>query len=108
MIAEQTGGTEKAIFTKMPPASASPAALARLAGDYYSDELGASWKIVVLDRKVLLRRARFRDEVLLPVFREGFYGEQWTLVFSRDRRQNVISVSVTNERIRGVAFRKIP
>jgi CubicO group peptidase (beta-lactamase class C family) len=106
IIAVQTGGTEKTTFTKMPPAGTSPAALAQLAGDYNSDELGSSWKIVVSDHKVILRRARFPDEVLLPVFRDGFYGEQWTLVFLRDKSHNVIAVTATNERIRAFSFRK--
>jgi hypothetical protein len=55
----------------MPPATTSTAVLTRLAGDYYSDELDVSWKIVVSDGKLILRRPRFHDEMLLPVFR-GF------------------------------------
>jgi hypothetical protein len=48
----------------------------------------------------------FLDEILLPVFRDGFYSEQWTIVFSRGKDGKVAALTVMNERLHDISFDK--
>ena len=99
-------GTSATTFVRMAPASILPKALSEFEGSYRSNDVGSTWSVLAANGKLLLRRARFADETLLPVFRDAFYSEQWTLVFTRDGSGQVNGVTATNERVREVRFQR--
>ncbi len=103
---EKIDADERLTFGRVSPPSTTVHALDEFAGGYTSNEVGSTWTLVQKNGHLVLRRPRFPDETLVPVFRDGFYAEQWTIVFLRSKQGKVIGLNVTNERVRAVSFEK--
>jgi CubicO group peptidase (beta-lactamase class C family) len=65
-------GQEVQVSERVEPAQTSAIALAELAGQYVSDELGVTWQAMVRNGKLVLRRGRIADAELQPLFADVF------------------------------------
>jgi hypothetical protein len=95
-------------FERLPPSTPDPAGLGVYAGLWYSDELGATWRLVpegnglrveVRDRPNLTARA-----VAVDLFSAG----QVHLTFVRDKKGGLTGFTVNAGRVRGIGFSRMP
>ncbi len=75
-----------------------PHGLTALAGRYTSDEIGTTWQIRVTGDTLSLKRRKFANAVLSPVFRDAYTassgGLQLVIRVVRDKAGNVTGVTV--------------
>jgi hypothetical protein len=92
----------------MPPAVASPAARAELAGRYRSEELDVEWTLTAgPDSALTLSRRRFPDQVARLAYRDAVAAGVGVLRFTRDARGRVTGFLLTAGRIRNVRFERM-
>lgn len=83
--------------------------LKEFAGDYYSDELGTTYTLAVVDGKLVVQHRRHEDIQLNPTKKDMFLGEQWffrQVRFFRDRENRVTGFRLSGGRIRNLRFDK--
>ena len=94
-------------FERLPPSTPDPAGLGVYAGLWYSDELGATWRLVpdgnglrveVRDRPNFTARA-----VAVDLFSAG----QVHLTFARDKKGALTGFTVNAGRVRGIGFSRV-
>jgi hypothetical protein len=92
----------------MPPADKTPAKLAEFAGNYYSDEIDATYRIALKDDKLVLTRKKAPAVTLQPSFRDAFstLSILGTVRFTRDGEGRVNGFRISAGRIRGFNFVK--
>jgi hypothetical protein len=98
----QVGG-KGTLFERQPPAVISKAALAPYAGEYYSEELDARYRVTAGDSTITLRTGTADAMQARPVFMDGFLGGGYTIQFTRKSAQ-VTGFEVTDGRMRRVKF----
>jgi CubicO group peptidase (beta-lactamase class C family) len=101
-------GNKPMIFDAMPPADKTPAKLAEFAGNYYSDEIDATYRIALKDDKLVLTRKKAPAVTLQPSFRDAFstLSILGTVRFTRDGEGRVNGFRISAGRIRGFNFVK--
>lgn len=77
-----------------------------LAGDYYSPDVDATWRLSVQADKLVLRVKGFADESLRPAFRDAYLTDRGLLRFLRDDKSAVTGFEVGNTRVFHVTFRR--
>lgn len=83
--------------------------LEEYAGEYYSDELGTAYTIVVRDGQLVAEHRRHDDIKLTPAQDDNFLGAQWffqKVRFTRDKENRVTGLRLTGSRVRNVRFDK--
>jgi CubicO group peptidase (beta-lactamase class C family) len=96
---------------RVAPAELSVAELAAYAGDYFSPELEAVYRIEVVDGGLVARHVRHGDIRLEPADDDRFVGTSWffrTATFSRDASGAVEGFRVTGGRVRDLWFARLP
>ncbi|MFN2565608.1 MAG: serine hydrolase domain-containing protein [Gemmatimonadaceae bacterium] len=91
------------VFERVPEASPTPRELAAYAGTYYSEEVGAEYRLEVKDGALVLRRRRSAPVTLSPTYADAFTGEGVRYRFTRDRGR-VTDLLVDAGRIRNLRF----
>lgn len=92
-------------FEAVPAASPTAAELAAYAGAYYSEELDATYKIVLEEGNLRVKRKRGPDVVLAPLFVDGFASESGpSLIFERDAKRRVTGFELNAGRVRHLRF----
>ena len=94
---------------RIEPFTPDAAALAQYTGDYYSDELGTVYTIVVKDGRLLAGHRRNDDIRLTPIVNDQFSGSAWFFAkvsFTRDKDQRVTGFRLTGGRVRNLRFDK--
>jgi CubicO group peptidase (beta-lactamase class C family) len=89
--------------------SPAPEELAEFVGDYYSDELGAIYTMIVQDGKLVAQHRRHNDIPLTPTVADEFSGGTWWFLgvrFSRDEHRKVTGFRLTGWGVRNVRFDK--
>jgi hypothetical protein len=89
------------------PPDLAPAQLGEYAGNYYSDELGTTYTLVVQDGKLVAQHRRHDDITLTPLDQDTFLGSQWffqRVRFTRDKDGHVTGMRVTGGRVRNMRF----
>ena len=85
--------------------------LADYAGAYTSDELRATWTLVVQNGKLIRQQWMTEDEELEPAFTDGFIGDlsegQFLIHFNRDRANHVTDFDVSTDMVRPMKFVKV-
>lgn len=84
-------------------------ALASYTGEFYSEELDATWVIVEADDGLMLRRWGMPDRALGPLLHDMFSFRGATsprLHFERDAGGNITGFSVSSEQVLGIGFVK--
>lgn len=104
-----TQGDNVMIGEKFEPAVLNKHQLEEFAGDYYSDELGTTYTLAVVDGKLVAQHRRHDDIQLNPTKKDMFLGEQWffrQVRFSRDRENRVSGFRLSGGRVRNLRFDK--
>ncbi len=86
---------------------ATAAQLTQFAGDYYSPELGTSYKLVVTDGKLVAQHRRHDDIPLTELEGDLFSSNRWffqTVQFTRDSEKRITGFRLTSGRARNVRF----
>ncbi|HZS04447.1 MAG TPA: serine hydrolase domain-containing protein [Blastocatellia bacterium] len=99
-------GRKPIIFDAMPAASPTTAQLAEYEGNYYSDELDATYRVALKDDRLVVMRRKYNPTPLAPVFRDGFttLSILGHVRFTRDEGQRVNGFIISAGRIRGLRF----
>jgi hypothetical protein len=86
-----------------------PADLAQYAGDYYSDELGTTYSLVVENEQLVARHRRHEDIKLTGILRDSFLGNRWffqRVQFTRDNENRITGFRLSGGRVRNMRFDK--
>ncbi len=84
--------------------------LAAFEGDYFSEELGTTYTLVVKDSVLTARHRRHADATLSPTITDTFTTDTWfmrSIHFVRDRARRVTGFEVSEGRSRNVRFAKV-
>ncbi|UCC40379.1 MAG: serine hydrolase [Candidatus Aminicenantes bacterium] len=102
-------GEEDIPAQRIEPPTLNPKQLAEFAGDYYSEELGTTYTIVVQDEQLVAQHRRHDDIKLNPTDMDQFVGEQWffsQVQFTRDKEKKLTGFLLTGSRVRNLRFDK--
>lgn len=103
----QIGGARPNHFRRMPPPEGVGERLARYAGTFHSPELGVDWTVAAVEGKLLLRRRKFEDQVLEPVFADAFVAPNGTILrFAPDDNGGIGGFAVSAGRVRHLRFER--
>jgi CubicO group peptidase (beta-lactamase class C family) len=94
---------------RLEPDTSKPADLAEYSGDYYSDELGTTYTIAVVNGELVAQHRRHEDIKLTATERDSFRGAQWffqSVRFVRDNGGRVAGFRLSGSRVRNVRFDK--
>ena len=87
----------------------SPEQLGEYEGDYYSEELGTFYTLVVRNGKLVITHRKREDILLSTVIKDVFTGNNWfinSLKFTRDERQQLTGFRLTGTRALNLWFEK--
>lgn len=96
---------------KMKPYRPSEEQLSEYAGNYYSEELGATYTIVYEAGRLFATHRRNEDISLTPLESDAFEGDAWflkQLQFIRGDTGQVAGLLATSGRVRNMRFEKSP
>ncbi len=110
MLIHVTVEGEKPItFEAIQLVSPTPAQLEEYSGDYYSDELQFTYKLVLEDGKLFFRHRNAPKKPLSPtlsdMFKVGYYV---TIHFIRDHQNRISAFTLSSERARNIRFVRKP
>jgi CubicO group peptidase (beta-lactamase class C family) len=96
------------VLDAIEPATPSRAALAQLAGEYWSPELGAGYRIALESDSLVLHARNLPVSALEPTVRDEFESPAagFTLHFSRDRAGRVAGFALAAGRTQGLWFER--
>jgi len=97
------------VFDSVEPASYAPERLTELTGNYYSEELDATYTLVVWKGELVLRRKKWTDIKLKAVFTDAFKDDYLGVIkFIRDPRKHIkgFTLSNGNRGVRRLRFSK--
>jgi CubicO group peptidase (beta-lactamase class C family) len=93
-------------FERVEPFAPSTAQLQAFAGAYRSDEIEATYRIVVKDGRLHLERLKSKSSMLEPLITDTFASEPGIMRFTRDATGVVTGFVLEAGRVRGMKFRK--
>jgi CubicO group peptidase (beta-lactamase class C family) len=103
-------GQKPVRFEAVELVSPSPDELAGYAGDYYSDELGVTYKILLEGGKLHIKHENKYKELptnaLEPTLKDTFFIQGITLNFKRDEQKQVKAFTLDAGRVRNISFVK--
>ena len=77
-------------------------------GRYHSDEVEATTKIEYKNGKLFLSHLSGRGLFQLrPTYKDGFTGDNGTIIFERNKKGQIIGYSHSVERARNMIFKKM-
>lgn len=88
----------------------TPEQLSEYVGDYYSDELGTTYTIVLEAKNLIARHRRHGDKELIPSETDQFNGGEWwlsLLKFTRNEDKKITGFLLTGGRVRNLVFKKM-
>ena len=94
---------------RLEPPVLKPEELAKFTGDYYSEELGTTYTLIVRDAKLIAQHRRNEDTTLTPTEPDMFAGDQFffgKVQFTRDKAHNITGFRLTGSRVRNLRFDK--
>jgi hypothetical protein len=95
-----------ATFERVEPFTPTTAQLEAFAGVYRSDEIEATYRIVVKDGRLRLERLKSDSSMLEPLVTDTFSSQPGVIRFTRDATGTVIGFVLEAGRVRGVKFWK--
>jgi CubicO group peptidase (beta-lactamase class C family) len=93
------------LMLKRVPDTKSSASLAQYEGSYYSPELDVTWTVASKDGKLVIKRRRFNDTTLEPIFEDAFQGPG-LIRFTRNSSGKVSGLLLGGGRVRNLRFEK--
>jgi hypothetical protein len=97
----------RTVYERMPDPRATPADLAGLAGTYRSDELDATWRMEVVDGRLVVRRRALPDYPLEPAFADAFVAPAGLVHFTRDASGRASGFVIRAGRVTGFRFDRV-
>jgi len=103
------GDRKPAVSEFVKAASYTPKQLDEFAGEYYSPELGVTYRMEARGDKLLFRTGNWGEFLLSPRFADSFANpeEMGSLLFTRDRKGRVGGFVVRSGKVRNLRFDKI-
>jgi len=105
------GTGREEVWSRIPFNKPTPEDLAKLAGRYYSEELGTTYAFTVKKDTLVLHRRKFRPEKLTPVNGKTFRFQHWwgheIFHFKQDGKGKIKGFSLSSYRAMGVQFRRV-
>jgi hypothetical protein len=77
-------------------------------GNYYSEELGTTYTVVVKDGQLVAQQRRHEDIEFMPEEKDEFLSFLGQVKFMREKSKGITGLTVSNERVRHVRFDKQP
>ena len=102
---ENTTGTADT-FERVEPFAPTPAQLEAFAGVYRSDEIEATYRIVIKNGQLRLERLKSAAADLEPLVTDTFSGQPGVIRFTRDAANSVTGFVLEAGRVRGMRFWK--
>jgi CubicO group peptidase (beta-lactamase class C family) len=102
-------GSQTRSAKRIEPFTPDTAALAEYAGEYYSEELGTVYSLIVKDGKLMAQHRRHNDITMTPKVIDQFAGNMWFFVsvyFTRDNNKQITGFNLTGGRVRNLRFVK--
>jgi hypothetical protein len=94
------------IFERAEQFAPTRGQLEAFAGVYRSDEIEATYRLVIKDGKLSLERLKSASAELAPLITDTFLGEPGVLRFTRDATSAVTGFVLEAGRVRGMRFWK--
>ncbi len=91
-------------YARVKPATPTAAALATLAGTYYSGDAETTLRAAVEGGALVLKRRPDSTIALTPVYADAFQGSIGLVIFHRDAAGRVTSLSVVQDRVWDLRF----
>jgi hypothetical protein len=105
--ARPLGGGSPTRFERQLPADTTATALAAFAGEYFSEELNATYRFAVRDGVLTFRTGTGTPTPARPAFRDAFIGNGDLYQFTRSGGR-ITGYQVSNGRVRRVTFVRVP
>jgi len=102
---ESSTGTANT-FERVEPFAPTQAQLEAFAGAYRSDEIDATYRIVIKDGRLRLERLKSAAAELEPLVTDTFLGQPGVIRFTRDATSAVTGFVLEAGRVRGMRFWK--
>ncbi len=102
------GGTDMPA-KRIEPMILKPEQLKEYVGDYYSDEMGTTYTLVVDKGKLIAQHRRNEDSVLSPTVIDEFAGSNWyfsKIQFTRAKNKKISGFRLSGSRVRNLRFDK--
>ena len=97
-------GEKPVTFEAIQLVSPTPAQLAEYVGDYYSDELQFTYKLVLEEGKLFFRHRNAPKKPLSPTLTDMFKVSYATIHFTRDHQNKISGFTLSTERVRDIRF----
>ena len=94
---------------RIVPMTYTAAALSEYTGDYYSEELGTNYIIVVKDDKLIAQHRRHSDIPLTGKTKDTFSGGAWffaNVQFTRDKNDHIDGFNLKGSRVLNLRFNR--
>jgi len=101
-------GEKPVTFEAIQPVSPTSTQLAEYVGDYYSNELQFTYKLVLEDGKLLFRHRNAPKKPLSPTLSDIFKVGYATIHFIRDHQNKISAFTLSSERVRNIRFVRKP
>ena len=102
----RSGPGSPVAYTRVAPATLTPAQLSEYAGTYYSPEVDVTWTLSIKDGALVATRAGREFGTLLPTYRDGFVEGSTVLDFTRDAKGRLSGFRLEAGRVRHLKFVK--
>jgi len=104
---ETAYGGKPVIYETIQVVAPTSAQLAEYAGTYYSEEIAATYKLIIQEGKLVLPRQRVEDRPLLPMFADAFMNDALgNIRFTRDEQNLVSGFRLNSTRVKHLWFAK--
>lgn len=93
-------------FEVIKPVELMPNQQAEYVGDYYSDELQVTYKVVMEGKKLFFKHKNAPEKPLIPTFKDEFSVADLNIQFIRDKQNQVVAFIINSERVKNKRFVK--
>jgi len=100
-------GNKNRTYEKVKTISLTALQLQEYKGEFYSVELDTKYKLSVKDSLLLIKIPRNDETKFSPFIRDMFIGDNFRIVFSRDKKNKIRGFFLTTGRIRNLYFEKL-
>jgi uncharacterized membrane protein (UPF0182 family) len=106
LIHVEIEGEKPITFEAIQLVSPTSTQLSDYVGDYYSDELQFTYKLVMKDGKLFFRHRNALKKPLSPTLKDMFKVSYVRIQFVRDRQNRISAFNLSSERTRNIRFAK--
>jgi len=100
-------GKDTIHYTKVDPAQLTPASINEYLGTYYSEEVKASFNIILKNDTLKLHQYPDNDFILKASYKDGFIMQNaGNLYFERDKNNKLVKMKISVSRARNIEFVK--